>query len=123
MKQRNTVAATAVLGVLIAAPAWGSKPLPFEFPGEPGGRASYTMLAIEGDGPYIATTRRVSSMFTSFSRREIHCDTGKQRYVGDGESLDQARKPLKRPDKLMVPVEGSSAWQTVKAVCSWARSR
>ena len=91
---------------------------PFDVPSD--ANARYAMLKVEpGEGGNIvATTRREGKSGTSFARREIDCGTPSFRYIGEGDTLEEAQQPAPNPGEMAPLVEGSISDVTVKVACA-----
>ena len=90
----------------------------FDVPSDP--RARYFLLNVapgEG-GNIVATTRREGPSGTSFSRREINCDAQTFRYIGEGDTLEQAKQPAPNPGDMGPLVDGSISDVSVKFACA-----
>jgi len=83
-------------------------------------RAEYQLLSVvkNDEGLLVATTRRTGSSGSSYSVREIDCARQLFRYIGDGDTLDQAMTPLQNPGTMATLVAGSSSHAAVQIACS-----
>lgn len=91
--------------------------IPYSVPADP--NASYTLLSVEpgNDGKIIAMTRRTGPSGTSYSRREIDCGAQLARYVGEGETREEAEKAAPNPGDMAPLVEGASTHAAVQVAC------
>jgi len=83
-------------------------------------KAKYQLIAVSKnmDGVLVATTRRTGPSGSSYSVREIDCARQLFKYVGDGDTLEEAKTPLRNPGKMATLVEGSSSHAAVQIACS-----
>lgn len=90
---------------------------PYSAPADP--NATYSLLSLKpGEGGnIIAMTRRIGSSGTSYSNREIDCGSQLARYIGEGDTREEAEKPAPNPGEMATLVEGSSTWAAVQAAC------
>lgn len=65
---------------------------------------------------YIIVTKRVGRSGTSYSRREIDCNTGTQRYLGDGDSI-QEMNGYYNVGSMNRPVSRSISYYVQRHVC------
>ena len=91
---------------------------PYSAPADP--NASYSLLSVTKGkgGNIIAMTRRTGSSGTSYSNREIDCGSQLARYLGEGDTREEAEKPAPNPGEMATLVEGSSTWAAVQAACA-----
>ena len=91
---------------------------PYDVPAD--AKASYVLLSVKpGEGGnIIAMTRRTGSSGTSYSNREIDCGAQLARYIGEGDTREEAEKPAPNPGDMAGLVEGSSTWAAVQAACA-----
>lgn len=91
---------------------------PYDVPADP--NASYSLLSVkQGDGgKIIAMTRRTGSSGTSYSNREIDCGAQLARYIGEGDTREEAEKPSPNPGEMAGLVEGSSTHTAVQVACA-----
>ncbi len=114
--------ATTVSDAIVAAAAAptgdANGGTPFDVPSD--ANARYALLRVEkGEGGrIIATTRREGSSGTSFARREIDCTALTFRYVGEGDTLDQANQPAPNPGEMADLVEGAISDVASKFACA-----
>ncbi len=90
----------------------------YSAPGDP--NATYSLLSVKPGkgGNIIAMTRRTGSSGVSYSNREIDCEAQLARYIGEGDSLDEAEKLSPNPGSMAPLVEGSSTHAAVQAACA-----
>jgi hypothetical protein len=91
---------------------------PYSAPADP--NATYSLLSVKpGEGGnIIAMTRRVGRSGTSYSNREIDCGAQLARYIGEGDTREEAEKPSPNPGEMAPLVEGSSTHAAVQAACA-----
>jgi hypothetical protein len=91
---------------------------PFDVPSD--SRAKYYLLNVAPgeSGNIVATTRREGPSGTTYSRREINCDAQTFRYIGEGDTLEQAKQPAPNPGEMSPLVDGSISDVAVKFSCS-----
>lgn len=91
---------------------------PYSAPADP--NASYSLLSVKPGkgGNIIAMTRRTGSSGTSYSNREIDCGSQLARYIGEGDTREEAEKPAPNIGDMATLVEGSSTWAAVQAACA-----
>jgi hypothetical protein len=91
---------------------------PYSAPADP--NATYSLLSVtKGQGGnIIAMTRRTGSSGTSYSNREIDCGAQLARYIGEGDTREEAEKPSPNPGEMASLVEGSSTHAAVQAACA-----
>lgn len=92
--------------------------LPFDVASD--ARARYHLLDVQAGvhGLIVATTRRDGPSGTTYARREIDCSQQTFRYVGEGDTLEEARNPSPNPGEMSTLVDGSIADVTVKFACA-----
>lgn len=92
--------------------------IPYRAPADP--NATYTLLSVKQgkNGRIIAMTRRAGSSGTSYSNREIDCGAQLARYIGEGDTREEAEKPASNPGDMAHLVEGSSTHAAVQAACA-----
>ena len=90
---------------------------PYSAPADP--NATYTLLGVKPGrgGNIIALTRRTGPSGTSYSNREIDCGEQLARYIGEGDTREEAERPAPNPGNMAMLVEGSSTWAAVQAAC------
>jgi len=91
---------------------------PYSAPADP--NATYSLLSVEPGkgGNIIAMTRRTGSSGTSYSNREIECGAQLARYIGEGDTREEAEQPSPNPGDMAPLVEGSSTHAAVQAACA-----
>lgn len=71
-------------------------------------KASYEMLINKPiNGRLLVVTKRVGPSGTSFAAREIDCQAGTFRYVGEGSSMEALRANAHDKDRMAVLTAGS----------------
>lgn len=83
-------------------------------------RARYFLLNVEpgSGGNIVATTRREGPSGITYARREIDCNAQTFRYIGEGDTLEQAKQPAPNPGDMGPLVDGSISDVSVKFACS-----
>lgn len=91
---------------------------PYSAPADP--NATYSLLSVKRgeDGNIIAMTRRAGPSGISYSNREIDCGAQLARYIGEGDTREEAGKLSPHPGDMASLVEGSSTHAAVQAACS-----
>lgn len=91
---------------------------PYSAPADP--NATYSLLSVQPGkgGNILAMTRRTGSSGTSYSNREIDCVAQLARYIGEGDTREDAEKPSSNPGDMAPLVEGSSTHAAVQAACA-----
>jgi hypothetical protein len=91
---------------------------PYSAPADP--NATYSLLGVKPGkgGNIIAMTRRTGSSGTSYSNREIDCGAQLARYIGEGDTREEAEQPSPNPGDMAPLVEGSSTHAAVQAACA-----
>jgi hypothetical protein len=91
---------------------------PYSAPADP--NATYSLLSVKPGkgGNIIAMTRRTGSSGTSYSNREIDCGAQLARYIGEGDTREEAEQPSPNPGDMAPLVEGSSTHAAVQAACA-----
>lgn len=91
-------------------------------PSDPG--ASYRLLKWSrlSNGNLEAISRRDGSSGTSFARREIDCDALTFRYLGEGDTLDEALVDSPNPGEMSALTDQSISTYVSKFTCDKARS-
>ena len=85
-------------------------------------------LAKNRKGNADVMTRRDGPSGTSFARRECECPFGRFRYIGEGDTIEAARKPRSPPDKMADLVSdgkgvGSVSYHVCAVACTRATSK
>lgn len=89
--------------------------------------AAYSVVDISTkvNGRVTITTNRRGSSGQTFSRRECDCGANKFRYLGDGSTLADAKKPISPPEQFVDLVAwggmGSVSHHVCKFACSFYR--
>jgi hypothetical protein len=78
---------------MVAASASVAAAQPIPVPSDP--RARYEAVSVDKrrDGLVEIITRRQGPSGTSFARREVDCRQRLFRYIGEGDTLEQAKRP------------------------------
>jgi len=82
-------------------------------------RARYEAVSVDKrrDGLVEIITRRQGPSGTSFARREVDCRRRLFRYIGEGDTLEQAKRPAPNPGQMAALMEGSISWHVVQFAC------
>lgn len=83
--------------------------------------ASYKIVVQDvgyGKSALIVISQRIGSSGTSFAIREVNCDAGTFRYMGEGDTLDQAMNSVDDTAQMSPLVDGSISDYIVRAACS-----
>jgi hypothetical protein len=76
------------------------------------------------NGHYEVLTRRDGSSGTSYARREVNCTAPMTfRYLGDGDTVDEARKDTPNQGHMAHLVPGAISAEIVEAVCAGVSTR
>ena len=96
---------------------WGER---VAVPSDPG--AAYRLLHWSRlpNGNVEAVTRRDGRSGTSFARREIDCGARAFRYLGEGDSMNEALADSSNPSGMGALTEGSVSAHVSRLVCSRA---
>jgi hypothetical protein len=111
---RSTVlAATAVLALTASAAHAQSISVPSD------ARARYEAVSTtkRPDGLVEIITRRQGPSGMSFARREVDCRRRTFRYVGEGDTLEEAKRQGPNPGQMAELVQGSISWHVVQFAC------
>lgn len=108
--------ALATLGLLVAQ-ATAATAQPITVPSDPRARYEAESLTRRADGLVEIITRREGPSGTTFARREVDCRRRLFRYVGEGNSLEQAKRPAPNPGQMASLVEGSISYHVVQFAC------
>lgn len=65
----------------------------------------------------IVISKRDGSSGTSYSIREVNCNNQTFRYMGEGDTLEEAMDSLDDKSKMSPLVEGSISYYIVRAAC------
>lgn len=86
--------------------------------GDPAG-ATYQLIEWSElpDGNREALTRRDGTSGTSYARREIDCEGQEHRYLGEGQSREQAQEDYPSPNEMTELVPGSISSEISEFVC------
>ncbi|GAA0456852.1 MULTISPECIES: hypothetical protein [Sphingomonas] len=90
----------------------------FDVPADPNARYSLLSVTPGQNGHIIALTRRTGTSGTSYSNREIDCDAQLARYVGEGDTREDAERPSPNPGDMAPLVAGSSTHTAVQVACA-----
>ena len=63
-----------------------------------------------------AVSRQVGVSGTSYSKKEINCEEHSSRYLGEGDSIEEAL--ILRPDDHLAYTDSGTAGATIDTVCS-----
>ena len=87
--------------------------IPFDEP-----NTTYTLIwhHKKTDGLVEAVSRRAGVSGTSYSKKEINCEEHSSRYLGEGDSIEEAL--ILRPDDHLTYADSGSAGATIDTVCS-----
>ncbi len=112
----------ALLAALLAAPV-SARAQTIPVPSDT--RASYTVLQLtpRPDGLVELLNQRVGPSGTSFARREVDCRNNQFRFLGDGETLEQAQRPLKVPQVSQRLIKDTVQWDVFRFVCDGGAPR
>jgi hypothetical protein len=82
-------------------------------------RARYEAVSVikRRDGLVEIITRRDGPSGISFARREVDCRRQLFRYIGEGDTLEEAKRPAPNPGRMAVLVEGSISYYVVRFAC------
>lgn len=82
-------------------------------------RATYQLVEWSElpNGNREAVTRRDGSLGTSYSRREIDCGQRRSRYLGEGDSREEAEQDYPTPNEMSDLVPGSISAEIADFVC------
>jgi hypothetical protein len=91
---------------------------PVSVPSDP--RASYWIISKNkmANGNLEVLTRRSGPSGESYSRREIDCGAGTVRYIGEGDTLDEAKQDSPNPGEMTPPLSESITGVITAAACS-----
>jgi hypothetical protein len=111
MKLAFVVTALVAVGASVAA----AQSIPV--PSDP--RARYEAVSVDKrrDDLVEIITRRQGPSGTSFARREVDCRRRLFRYIGEGDTLEQAKRPAPNPGQMAALVDGSISWHVVQFAC------
>ena len=92
--------------------------IPYSAAADP--KATYRLLSVKPgeDGNIIAMTQRIGPSGTSYSNREINCRAQLARYIGEGDTREEAERPSSNPANMAPLLEGSSTHAAVQAACA-----
>jgi hypothetical protein len=92
---------------------------PIPVPGDPA-HASYQLVGWSEmpNGHREALTRRDGTSGTSYARREIDCSKQQFRYLGEGDTRQEAEEDLSNPDEMAELVPGSISSEVAAFVCA-----
>lgn len=115
-----TMLRMGLVGLMLALPA-NTVAQPIAVPSDP--RASYSAVERRSLGPdrVEIITRREGPSGVTFARREVDCRALTFRYLGEGDTLAQARRPGPPPTRMAQLVEGSISYHVVHFACAGGR--
>jgi len=108
--------AVSLAAALLCASAALAQTTAIPVPSDP--RARYTLVSQSGSsGGLEVVTRRSGSSGVSYTRRQINCRQMSFRYLGEGDTLEQAMTSA-NADRTMGPlVEGSISYHVAVFAC------
>lgn len=86
-------------------------------PSDPRARYELVGKVRRDDGLVEITTRRQGPSGTSFARREADCRRRMFRYLGEGDTLEEARRPAPHPGRMSPLFDGSISGHIVRFAC------
>jgi hypothetical protein len=107
----NSAAVTADLNATASAPESKSatvRPAETPYPSDPNARFRILSVNRLSNGNIEVLNRRDGPSGTSYSRREISCSAYTYRYLGEGDTLEEAKADSPNPGS-MAPLTGTSA--------------
>lgn len=119
MRDRFFLAATVLTLLAVAAPSWADRPRRIFVPSD--SKAAYYILenTSTGGSRRIVVTQRDGPSGRSYARREIDCRTQSYRYLGEGDTLQDAQRD--GPRSQMGPtVAGSISDVVLRTACAFA---
>jgi len=95
---------------------------PISVPSDP--RASYTALQVtpQPNGVVTILTRRAGPSGTSFALREVDCRSDRARYLGEGDTAEEAQHG-RTPGTMAPLAAGSISWHVARFACATAGGR
>lgn len=99
--------------LLVANPAVAQ---PISVPSDPRARYEALEIAPRRNGLLEIVTRRDGPSGTSFAVREVDCRGDRFRYVGEGDTLVEAKRRTDS-NRLAPLVEGSISWHVARFAC------
>lgn len=106
-------AAVAILALAASAASAQS----IAVPSDPRARYEAVSTTKRPDGLVEIITRRQGPSGVSYARREVDCRRRTFRYVGEGDTLDEAKRPGPNPGQMAELVQGSISWHVVQFAC------
>lgn len=88
-------------------------------PTDPG--ATYKIVVQDlgyGRSALVVISQRIGSSGTSFAVREVNCDASTFRYMGEGDTLEEAMNSVDDTATMSPLVDGSISDYIVRAACS-----
>lgn len=83
--------------------------------------ASYKIVVQDvgyGKSALVVISQRIGSSGTSFAIREVNCEASTFRYMGEGDTLDEAMNSVDDTAPMSPLVDGSISDYIVRAACS-----
>ena len=85
-------------------------------PSDPG--VNYAIVVKDyGGGTKSVVTKRDSKSSTSYSIREVNCNSKTFRYMGEGDTLEEAISNLDDTKSMSTVTNGSISYYILKAAC------
>ena len=103
----------ALTGAAVAAPAFAQT---VSVPSDPWSRYQALDVTRKPNGRVEILTRRDGPSGTSFALREVDCRTSRFRYLGEGDTREEAMEATNQ-DKLGPLTEGSISWHIARFAC------
>jgi hypothetical protein len=81
--------------------------------------ANYTAMQITRKANDLVeiATRRIGTSGTTFALREVNCRTTQARYLGEGDTLEEAMRRKNSDSSLKPLLEGSISWEVSRYAC------
>ena len=90
---------------------------PIAVPSDPNANYFLISRSAMANGNLEVITRRVGSSGESFARREVNCSDGTVRYIGEGDTLAEAREDAPNPGEMTVPLGESITGVVTAFIC------
>jgi len=88
-------------------------------PSDPG--VNYAIVVKDyGGGTKSVVTKRDGKSGTSYSIREVNCNSKTSRYMGEGDTLEEAISNLDDTKSVSLVTSGSISYYILKAACKWS---